>query len=90
MGTTPRLGTTAAAKPTTGKRGMTPPLERQLDQLERMERLPNPVREYASPTTLTTMNYKMLKTVTPMGTVQTKFIIISTNVHCGTQMLNRS
>ena len=67
---------------------MTPPFKQQLDQLERMEHLPNPVREYTSPTTLTTMNYETSKTL--MGTVRMMFIIISTNVCCGTQMLNRS
>ena len=88
MGTTPRLGAATTAEPTTSKRGMTPPLEWQLDQLEHMERLPNPVREYVSPTTSMTMNYEMSKTL--METVQTMFIIISTNVHCGTRTLNRS
>ena len=90
MGTTPRLGTATAAKPTTSKRGMTPPLEWQLDQLEHMERLPNPVREYASLplTTLMTMNYETSKT--SMEKVRMMFIIISINVHCGTRTLNRS
>ena len=82
MGTTPRLGATATAEPATSKRGMTPPLKWQLDQLERMECLPNPVREYASPTTSMTMSYKTSKT--PTGTVWMMFTIISTNVHCGT------
>ena len=78
MGTTPRLGTAAAAKPTTSKRGMTPPLKWQLDQLEHMEHLPNPVREYASPllTTSTMTNYETSKT--PMETVWMMFIIILT------------
>ena len=88
MGTTPRLGTAAAAEPTTSKRGMNPPLERQLDQLKHMERLPNPVREYASLTTSMMMNYEMSKTL--MGMVRMMFIIISTNVHYGTRTLNRS
>ena len=44
MGTTPRLGTATATKPATSERGMTPPLKRQLDQLEHMERLPKRVR----------------------------------------------
>ena len=83
MGTTPGLGATTATKPATSKRGMTPPLEWQLDQLECMERLPNPVREYASPpaTSLIT-NHKMSKTL--MGMVWMMFVIISTNVRCGT------
>ena len=89
MGTTPGLGATATAKPTTSKQGMTPPLKRQLDQLECMASLSNPVREYTSqPATSSMMNHKMSKI--PMGMVWTMFIIISTNVHCGTRTLNRS
>ena len=78
MGTTPRLGTATAAEPATSKRGMTPPFKQQLDQLERMECLPNPVREYASPllTTSTMTNYETSKT--PMETVRMMFIIILT------------
>ena len=96
MGTTPGIGTatasttrtchcctTAAAKPTTTKRGMNPPLKWQLDQLERMASLSNPLREFASlPATSSMMNHKTSKTL--MVTVRTMFIIISTNVRCGT------
>ena len=84
MGTTTGLGTAAAAEPTTSKQGMTPPLEQQLDQLERMVSLPNPVNAHASPPPTTSMmtNYKTLKTL--METVWMMFIIISTNVCCGT------
>ena len=80
MGTTPGLGTAAATKPTTSERGMTPPLKRQLDQLERMEHLSNPVRECVSPplTTSTTMKYETSKT--SMEKVQMMFIIISTKM----------
>ena len=80
VGTTPRLGTATAAEPATSKRGMTLV----------WASLPHPVREYASPppTTLTTMNYETSKTSTEK--VWTMFIIISTNVRCGTQTLNRS
>ena len=74
MGTTPGLGTAAAAEPATSKRGMT----------LIWASLPHPVREYASPPpiTLTTMNYETSKTSTEK--VRTMFIIISTNVCCGT------
>ena len=95
MGTTPGLGTapagptahahcaTTAAEPTTSKQGMNPPPKWQLDQLECMASLSNPVREFTSqPVTSLMMNHKMLKTFTVM--VWTMFIIISTNVHCGT------
>ena len=83
MGTTPGLGAATATEPATSKRGMTPPLKWQLDQLEHMASLSNPVREFASqPATSSMMNHETLKTL--MGTVQTMFIIISTNVHCGT------
>ena len=95
MGTTPGLGTaptgptacahcaTTATKPTTSERGMNPPPKQQLDQLECMASLSNPVREFASkPVISLTMNHEMSKTF--MVTVQTMFIIISTNVCCGT------
>ena len=101
MGSTPRLGTaptgptththhaTTAAEPTTHKRGMNPPPKQQLDQLKCMASLSNPVREFTSqPVTSSMMNHETLKTF--MVTVWTMFIIISTNVRCGTQMLNRS
>ena len=89
MGTTPRLGAAATAKPTTSKRGMTIPPKQHLDQLECMASLSDPVNAHASPPlTSLMMIHEMSKT--SMVMVQTMFIIISTNVRCGTQTLNRS
>ena len=83
MGTTPRLETAAATEPATSKQGMTPPLEQQLDQLKCMASLSNPVKEYTSwPATSSTTNHEMSKT--PMVMVWTMFLIISTDVRCGT------
>ena len=78
MGTTPGLGTAAAAEPATSRMTLV------------WANLPHPVREYTSPppTTLTTMNYETLKTSTEKDRMM--FIIISTNVCCGTRTLNRS
>ena len=66
MGTTPRLGTAAAAEPATSRMTLV------------WAGLHHPIREYASPppTTLTTMNYETSKTSTEK--VRMMFIIIST------------
>ena len=78
MGTTPGLGTTAATEPATSRMTLI------------RASLHHPIREYASPppTTLTMTNYETSKTSTEK--VRMMFIIISTNVRCGTRTLNRS